>query len=133
MQLLHKELTGKILAACFQVSNELGCGFIESVYKNALLIVFDEKGIHAVSEYPLSVTFHGQTVGSFYADLFVEDRVIVELKAVAALSDVHKAQLINYLKATGIDIGLLVNFGNPKLEFRSFTNRLKQVETIKNG
>jgi GxxExxY protein len=130
MQLLHQTLTEKILAACFQVSNELGAGFLESVYQNALLIVMGEMGIQVASEYPLAVTFHGQTIGSFYADLFVEEKVIVELKAVSALTEGHKAQIINYLKATGIDLGLLVNFGNPKLEYRSFANRLKQPQTI---
>ncbi len=130
MQLLHKDLTEQILAACFQVSNELGAGFVELVYQNALVIVLREKGLQVACEFPLSVSFHGQTIGSFYADLFVEEKVIVELKAVSALTDGHKAQLINYLKATGVDLGLLVNFGNPKVEYRSFTNRLKQSQTI---
>jgi GxxExxY protein len=130
MQSLHQDLTEQILAACFQVSNELGAGFVESVYQNALAIVLREKGLQVDCEYPSSVSFHGQTIGSFYADLFVEEKVIVELKAVSALTDGHKAQIINYLKATGIDLGLLVNFGNPKLEWRNFTNRLKQSQTI---
>jgi GxxExxY protein len=118
MPLQYEDLTEKILSACFAVINELGAGFLESVYQNALNIALQEKGLSVKVEQPLAVTFHGQTVGQFYADMFVEDKVIIELKAVTALNEVHKAQLINYLKATGIEIGLLVNFGNPKLEFR---------------
>jgi GxxExxY protein len=84
----------------------------------ALLIALQQKGLKVVAEKPIEVTFRGQGVGQFYADLLIEDTVIVELKAVAALSPEHKAQLINYLKATGIEVGLLVNFGNSKLEYR---------------
>jgi GxxExxY protein len=108
----------------------LGAGFLEGVYKNALVIILREKGLQVANEFPLSVSFHGQTIGSFYANLFVEDNVIVEMKAVSALTDAHKGQLINYLKATGVDLGLLVNFGNPKLEYRSFVNRLKQSQSL---
>jgi GxxExxY protein len=125
MPLLYQELTDKILEACFQVSNELGTGFLEAVYQNALVIVLREKGLRVESEFPLSVSFHGQKIGSYYADLYVESKVIVELKAISALAEVHKAQLINYLKATGTDVGLLVNFGNPRLEYRRFDNRAK--------
>jgi len=113
----YADLTEKILAACFEVNKELGAGFLESVYQNALIIALKEKGLQVEREYPLTVTFRQQTVGQFYADLLVEGKVIVELKAITALADVHKAQVINYLKATGIEVGLLVNFGNPKLEY----------------
>ena len=116
--LLHKEVTGRILEACFEVSNELGTGFLESVYQNALLIALRQKGLQAQSQFPLAVSFRGQVVGQFYADILVEDKVILELKAVTALSPAHQAQVINYLKATGIDVGLLVNFGRPKIEYR---------------
>lgn len=118
MPLPHEELTEKILAACFEVINELGAGFLESVYQKALLIALQQKGLKVVAERPIEVAFRGQSVGQFYADILVEDTVIVELKAVSALAPEHKAQLINYLKATGIEVGLLVNFGNPKLEYR---------------
>ena len=123
--MLKQELTGKILAACFEVSNELGCGFLESVYQNALIIALQEKGLTVEPEHELTVIFRGQAIGQFYADLLVENNVIIELKAVSALNENHKAQIINYLKATGIDVGLLVNFGAPKLEYRRFDNRLK--------
>jgi len=116
--MIHEKLTEKILEACFEVSNELGAGFLESVYEKALLIVLKEKGLKAENQAPLSVKFRGKSVGDFFADILVEGAVILELKAVSKLSPEHSAQLINYLKATGIGVGLLINFGNPKLEYR---------------
>ena len=118
MTLVHEALTARILEACFEVINELGAGFLESVYQNALLLALRQKGLIVESQAPVSVLFRGEIVGQFYADLFVDGKVIVELKAVSALLPEHKAQLINYLKATGIEVGLLVNFGKPKLEYR---------------
>jgi len=118
MPFLHEELTGKILEACFEVINELGAGFLESVYHTALLISLRDKNLKTQSQVPISVHFRGQEVGHFIADILVEDRVILKLKAVSALTPEHSAQTINYLKATGIDVGLLVNFGHPKLEYR---------------
>ena len=117
MPLLHEGLTAKILEACFEVSNELGAGFLESVYQRALLIALRQKGLQAVGQYALGVTFRGESVGDFLADILVENQVIVELKAVTALAPQHKAQVINYLKATGLEVGLLINFGRPKLEY----------------
>ncbi len=118
MTLLHEDITHKLIEACFEVINELGAGFLESVYQQALLIALAQKGLRARSQAPISVMFRGQSVGEFYADIFVEDKVIVELKAISALTPAHKAQLINYLKATGIDVGLLVNFGQQRLEYK---------------
>jgi GxxExxY protein len=119
----YEELTGKILSACFEVSNELGCGFLESVYQNALMIALQSKGLKVEREYALSVVFRSQVVGQFCADFLVENSVIIELKAVSALNENHKAQILNYLKATGIEVGMLVNFGITKLEYRRFDNR----------
>jgi len=115
--MLFEELTGKVLEASFEVSRELGAGFLESVYEKALLVAFKQKGLGAVSQVPLQVKFRGVIVGEFYADILVEGKVVVELKAVSRVLPEHKAQVINYLKATGIEVGLLVNFGNPKLEY----------------
>jgi GxxExxY protein len=115
--MLFDELTGKILEASFEVSRELGAGFLESVYEKALLVALQQKGINAVARVPLQVRFRGVTVGKFYADILVEEKVVVELKAVSRILPEHKAQVINYLKATGIEIGLLLNFGNAKLEY----------------
>ena len=117
----HYDLTRAIIGCAFQVSNELGAGFLESVYAQAMLVALKEDGITAVSQKPIEVTFRGHTVGTFFADLLVENKVIVELKATKAIAPEHQAQIINYLKATGIEVGLLLNFGNPKLEYRRFS------------
>ncbi len=118
MELLEKDLTEKIIGACFEVSNELGVGFLEGVYEKALIIALADKEIDATAQSPLKVLFRDKVVGDFYADILVEDKVIIELKAVKALSPEHEAQIINYLKATGIKVGLLINFAKPKLEWR---------------
>lgn len=118
MAMLHETLTEKVLESCFEVVNELGAGFLESVYEKALLIALREKGLKAESQVPLNVKFRGKSVGDFFADILVDGIVLLELKAVTRLAPEHQAQLINYLKATGIEVGLLINFGNPKLEYR---------------
>ena len=118
MALLHEELSEKVLGACFDVMRELGAGFLESVYEKALFVALSEKGLAVQSQAPLRVTFRGQAVGEFYADLLVEGKLVVELKAVRVLAPEHSAQVINYLKATGIDVGLLVNFGNKRLQYK---------------
>ena len=118
MGLLYEELTGKILSVCFEVMNELGSGFLESVYEKALLIALEQKGIKSQNQAPLTVKFRGKIVGEFYADILVEDKIILEIKAVRALLPEHQAQLINYLKATNKEVGLLINFGKPKLEYK---------------
>jgi GxxExxY protein len=87
--LLHEELTGKVLEACFEVSNELGAGFLESVYKKALLIALRQKGIRAKAQVPMNVEFRGESVGEFFGDILVEDKVLLELKAVRALAPEH--------------------------------------------
>ena len=110
--LQHEELTRRILEACFEVINELGCGFLESVYQNALVIALQQKGLTVEAQLAMPVAFRGENVGQFYADLFVDNKVIVELKAAEALIPEHIAQVINYLKATNTDVGLLVNFGH---------------------
>jgi GxxExxY protein len=118
MTLLYEEITEQVLSACFDVINELGAGFLESVYEKALLVALREKVLAAQAQVPLKVMFRGQNVGDFVADVIVEEKVLLELKAIKGLTAEHQAQTINYLKATGIDLGLLINFGNSKLEFR---------------
>jgi GxxExxY protein len=118
MALLYEEITSKILEAAFEVGNELGAGFLELVYQKAMLIALRQKNLKVQPQFPLQVTFRGENVGDFYADILVGDKVIVELKAVSALAPEHQAQVINYLKATGIEVGLLINFGRPKIEYR---------------
>ncbi|MCY4416048.1 MAG: GxxExxY protein [Chloroflexi bacterium] len=119
--MLHSELTRDIIGCAFDVQNELGAGFLESVYEKAMVIALSDAGIPVKSQEPVKVGFRGREVGDFYADLLVPDKVIVELKAVESLTPQHKAQIINYLNATGIPVGLLINFGNPKVEFQRFT------------
>lgn len=121
--MLYEDLTGKILEACFEVSNELGVGFLESVYEKALLIALRQKGLSVENQVALKVNFRGITIGDFYADLLVENKIIIELKAVNALLNEHFAQILNYLKATEKEVGFIVNFGKSKLEYRRFNNR----------
>ena len=116
--MLHKDLTEVVIECCLDVIRELGSGFLESVYEKALLIALAQKRLRARSQVPQHVRFRGEVVGDFFADIMIEDKLIVELKAVKTLLPEHQAQVINYLKATGTDVGLLVNFGTPKLEVK---------------
>ncbi|HQI82913.1 MAG TPA: GxxExxY protein [Deltaproteobacteria bacterium] len=116
--MLHEELTGEILGACFEVGKELGHGFLETVYERALAVVLRQRGLEVATQVPLAVLFRGQVVGEYVADMVVEGQVLVELKAVKALLPEHQAQVINYLKTTGLTIGLLVNFGTPRVEYK---------------
>lgn len=109
--LKHGELSQKIIAAAHNVHKELGQGFLEKVYKNAIAIELREAGIKCDLEVPMSVRYHGLVVGDYVADMIVEDKIIVETKAVSELNSVHEIQLVNYLKATGLQVGLLINFG----------------------
>ena len=117
----YERLTQAVIGCAFEVINEPGAGFLESVYEKALLLALTQKGISAVAQVPLKVLFREQCVGEFYADILVESKVLIELKAVAAIHPEHKAQVINYLTATGIEVGLLINFGRPKLEYNRLT------------
>ena len=119
--LLHAGLTRKIIGCALEVINELGSGFLESVYEKAMTVALTDAGASHEAQKPIDVRFRGRPVGDFIADILVEDKVIVELKAVKALTREHEAQIINYLNATGFEVGLLINFGKPKLEFKRFT------------
>lgn len=122
--LLHSETTDLILKAYFNVYNTLGYGFMEKVYENALLIELKSMGLKAQRQVPVKVYYQEQMVGAYYADIIVEDQVIIELKAAEALCEEHEFQLINYLKATNIEVGLLLNFGKkPQFSRKVFTNR----------
>lgn len=121
--MLHQELTRKIIGCAFEVQNELGVGFLESVYEKAMVVALAQSGIPVQAQAPINVSFRGVIVGSFYADLLVNERVIVELKTVSELSEQHRMQVLNYLNATGIPVGLLINFGNPRLQYRRLTAR----------
>lgn len=112
--MLEEELTYKIRGAIYEVYRTLSHGFLESVYQNALLFELSQQGLKASSEVPLPVIYKGQVVGDYRADIIVENKVVLELKAQKQLPVIAEAQLMNYLKATGIKIGLLVNFTHPK-------------------
>lgn len=114
------ELTYNINGAIFEVNRELGTGFLEKVYENALLVELNERGLRSEKQVPIKVKYKGIEVGEYFADIVVEGQVIIELKAIDALQRVHEAQLLNYLKATGYQIGLLVNFKHPKAEIKRF-------------
>ena len=131
LKMLHEELTGQILQACFEVINELGAGFVESVYQKALFVALSQKGLQAETEFQLKVKFRGVVVGDFFADILVENKVILELKAVKTLLPEHQAQIINYLKATGVEVGLLINFGNPKLEYNCLHGPLEHDRMVR--
>ncbi len=117
-ELPYSELTGAILGCCFDVMKELGPGFLEKVYKNALLIAMRQKGLQVEVERSYEVIFRGKTVGRYNADLVVNQTVIVELKCCDSLIAEHQAQLFNYLTVAGLPIGLLVNFRRRKLEWK---------------
>jgi len=107
----HSGLTGEIIKAAQNVHNALGYGFLEKVYHNAIVLELRKMGFDVESEKLICVYYDGQTIGEYFADIVVADKVILEIKAVQAINPVHEAQLVNYLKATNIDIGLLLNFG----------------------
>ena len=122
----HKELTEKIIEIFYRVYNTLGYGFLEKVYENALVIEFRKAGIHVLSQAPIRVFYESQIIGEYYADLLVDGKVIVEIKAVRKLLQEHEAQLLNYLKASDIEVGLLLNFGpRPEVKRKAFDNRRK--------
>lgn len=126
MSLPSESLTAKILEAAFEVSNDLGVGFLESVYEGALFIALRDKGLPVERQVSMEVRFREQVVGKFFADLVVANEVILELKAVKSLTHEHSAQTLNYLKATGKSVAMLLNFGVPKVEYRRFDNRFEK-------
>jgi GxxExxY protein len=115
-KIIYKDLSYKIVGLAIQVRKELGFGFLEKVYENALMILWEENGIKAEQQVPIKVRFHGRVVGDYIADILVENSIILELKAQDKIADIHKAQTINYLKATGLRLAILLNFGKDKLD-----------------
>jgi GxxExxY protein len=112
------QITERVIACIYRVSNTLGSGFLEKVYENALAIELRLSGLKVEQQYPIRVFYKGEPIGDFSSDLLVDSCVMVELKSARALDDVHSAQCLNYLKATGLKICLLVNFGRPRAEVR---------------
>lgn len=116
-ELLHRELTKEIIDSAFKVHNALGCGLLEKVYGNALTWDLSLKKKKVVPQQEFRVRYRDKEVGIYYADLVVEDKVIIEVKSVEKIDDIHRAQLLNYLKISGLRVGLLVNFARPKLDY----------------
>ena len=118
--LLEKELVYDINGCVFEVYKELGHGFLEKVYENALIIEMENKGFKVESQKPLKVLYNSQIIGEYVTDIIVNGKVLIELKAQSNILKIHEAQILNYLKATGIKIGLLVNFAYPKASVKRF-------------
>jgi len=112
------DLTEKVIGCAFKVSNVLGCGYLEKVYENAFAYELRKSGFRAIQQPRLNVEYDGIIVGVYEPDIIVEDSLIIEVKALRALEDAHKAQCLNYLKSTGIRLALLINFGVPKIEVK---------------
>jgi len=116
-KILFKDLSYKIIGLAMQAHKELGHGFLEKVYENALMVLFRREGIKAAQQAPVIVLFLGEVVGEYYADILVEDSIILELKSAEKIIDGHKAQALNYLKATGKQLAIILNFGKERLEY----------------
>ena len=116
-ELIHKELVYEVVGCAMKVHRELGYGFLEKVYENSMMVLLNKKSIKAKQQFPVPVHFENVIVGEYFADFMIEDKILVELKTVEKITNVHFAQLLNYLKATGIKLGLLINFGPRKLEY----------------
>jgi GxxExxY protein len=115
-----KELTYQINGAVYEVNKVLGAGFLEKVYENALLVELRNRSLKAESQFPITVQYKGEVVGDYIADIMVEGKIILEVKAVESLNKIHDAQLLNYLKATGYKVGLLINFTHPKAQIKRY-------------
>jgi GxxExxY protein len=120
----HADLSERIIRCAYDVYNTLGAGFLESVYERSLLIELQHCGLHSTAQVPLSVYYREECVGQFFADILVNQLIVVELKAVDSLCKAHEIQLVNYLNATGISVGLLINFGPDKVEIRRKARQL---------
>jgi GxxExxY protein len=127
------DLTQKIIGCAYAVHNALGPGFLEKVYENSLRIELEKLGLAVRQQEPINVIYQGQVVGEYYADLWVDERVVIELKATQMLVKLHEVQLVNYLAATGIDCGLLLNFGpsvQVKRKFREYKPRGSLMDSV---
>ena len=121
--MLHEEITSEIIAAFYVIYNTLGYGFLEKVYENALIFELQKRGLRVQQQMPIQVYYEGQRVGEYFADLLIEDKVILELKAAEEIIHAHETQLVNYLKATNLEVGLVLNFGaKPEFKRKIFTN-----------
>ncbi len=120
----YNVLSEKIIGCAYTVANKLGFGFLEKVFENALLIELHKEGIIAEQQVPIKVYYDNISVGDYYADIFIENEIIVELKTVKIIDNMHIAQLLNYLKGTRRKLGLLINFSKPKVQIKRVVNNL---------
>jgi GxxExxY protein len=128
---LHKEITSQVINAFYKVYNTLGYGFLEKVYENAMRIELTKMGVSVEQQKNIKVYYETEMVGDYFADLLVTELVIVELKAAEDICEEHEAQLLNYLKATDIEVGLLLNFGNiPEVRRKIFMNKNKKLKSV---
>lgn len=128
----HSEISSKIIKAFYNVYNELGYGFLEKVYERAMLIELKDLGLKCSNQQAINVFYKGKNIGDYYADIIVENNIIIELKAIKSIAKEHEVQLVNYLKATEIEVGLLLNFGTkPQIKRRVLTTEYKNQ--IKNS
>ena len=116
-EIIHKDLAYQVIGLAMDVHSGLGYGFLEKVYENALMVLLRREGINAKQQSPINVFFEGQNVGDYFADILVEDKIILELKSVEKIIDIHKAQALNYLKATGLRLAIVLNFGKERLQY----------------
>ena len=121
----YEQLTEQIIGCAYNVYNKMGFGFLESVYEKCLLIELQKEGLNVESQKPITVLYEGETVGEFIADIVVEDTIILELKSVRQIAKAHEAQLVNYLVATGKPVGLIINFGEHRVDVKRKVRRLK--------
>lgn len=116
-KIVYKDLSYQIVGIAIQVRKELGFGFLEKVYENSMMVLLDENRIEAKQQFPIKVSFHDRIVGDYIADILVDNKIILELKAQDKITLMHKAQTLNYLKATNMRVAILLNFGRERLEF----------------
>jgi GxxExxY protein len=117
-RLIYKDLSYKVVGLAMEVHNELGPGFLEKVYQNSLMVLFEENRIPVQAQVPIQVEFHGRIVGDYFADIVANNSIILELKAQDRIAEIHKAQTLNYLKATQFKLAMLINFGGDRLEYK---------------
>ena len=126
LDIKYKELTEKIIKVFYKVYNRLGYGFLEKIYENGMMIELKKEDLSAVAQFPIKVHYDDEIIGEYFADILVDNKVIVEIKASRSLAPENEAQLLNYLKATDIEVGLLLNFGpKPEIKRKVFDNNKK--------
>ncbi len=116
--ILYKDLSYQIIGLAMEVHRKLGYGFLEKVYENSLMILFRREGIRSEQQYPIKVYFEGEVVGNYVADILIEDKIIIELKCVEKINNIHKAQALNYLKVTRMRLAIILNFAKDKLQYQ---------------